>query len=210
MKSLDPRITRLNIADNETHYRPQKSPEQLITFEVFLQKKENIPFEHVGIVHASDKSLALILAKEQFSRRSTCKGMMVVNSKDVLVSPYTDLGEDVYDEEDFELSESFKSTEAREQSFSIFHLTQRGKQHKLAGSVIAKSFREALDKAKVQFKEDKPVLNVWLVKDQDTLSFSEDDKDIWDTLPDKFHRDVTSYRAKDRMESFKANNQTFR
>lgn len=202
MKSLDPRITRFNLEEGSNFYQ-QKNPEQFITFEVFLQKKENMPFEHVGIVHAPDKMLALILAKEQFSRRATCKGMMVVNTKDVLVSPYTDLGEDVYEERNFEIPGNFKSLEYSEQSFNIFHLTQRGKQHKQVGSLVAGSFEEALEKAKNEFKEEKPVLNIWVVRDNDTLSISEEDKDIWDTLPDKFHRDVTSYRAKDKIDSFK-------
>lgn len=202
MQSLDPRITRLNIADNEVPSGIQKSPDQLVTFEVFLQKRENMPFEHAGIVHAPDESLALILAKEQFSRRSTCSGMMVANTKNIVVSPYTDMEEDVYNQVEMEPS-GFDDKNAAYENYLIFHLTRRGKQHKYAGIVEGKSFEDAFKAAKYSLKEDKPVLNVWLIREKDLFEISEEDKVIWNTLPEKLHRDVTSYRAKEKLDSFK-------
>lgn len=204
MNSLDPRIVRLNISEDEVAVHLQKNPDQFVTFEVFIQKKQGMSFDHVGIVHAPDENLALILAKEQFSRRSTCSGLMVTDTRNVLVSPYTDLEEDVYEQTGIEISEAFEMSENLEESYNIFHLTRRGKQHKHMGSLTAKSYGEAFQKAKAIFKEEKPVLNVWIIREKDIFDISEHDRDIWNTLPDKSHRDVTSYRAKDKIDSFKS------
>lgn len=204
MKSLDPRVERLNISEDGGVFHLQKNPDQFVTFEVFLQKKPGMSFDHVGIVHAPDENLALILAKEQFSRRSTCSGLLVADTRKVLVSPYTDLEEDVYEQTGIEISGAFEKNEELEVGYSIFHLTKRGKQHKHMGSLSAKSYGEAFKKAKTLYKEEKPVLNVWIIRDKDIFGISEHDSDIWNTLPDKSHRDVTSYRAKDKIDRFKS------
>jgi ring-1,2-phenylacetyl-CoA epoxidase subunit PaaB len=95
-KSLDPRVNRLpdqsfgdNVADATVN--------QLETYEVFVQPKEGRPLEHEGVVHASDEDMAFIFAKEQFSRRSTCVGILIVRTDHVHVSPMSDGGVNVYD-----------------------------------------------------------------------------------------------------------------
>ena len=204
MKSLDPRISRLNISEKEVPVHLQQSPDQLITFEAFLQKRENTPYEHVGIVHAPNEDMAFVFAKEQFSRRSTCTGLMVCNTKNVMVTPYTELEENVYDLID-ESAEIDKDADRQNEGFEIFHLTKRGKQHKHVGTVVAFDYDDALLKAKKGFNEDKPVLNVWIVKTSDIFFTKEENRDIWDLLPEKKHRDVTSYRAKEKLDQLKAN-----
>ena len=39
-------------------------------WEVFVQKKPGVPFEHAGSVHAADKELALQNARDVYSRRN--------------------------------------------------------------------------------------------------------------------------------------------
>ena len=202
MKSLDPRINRLHLQEGGSVLKLQKNPEQFATYEVFLQKRDNSPFEHVGIVHAPDTQLALILAKEQFSRRASCSGLMVISTAHIVVSPYTDMEEDVYDQIDIE-EDAAPAPTTEPEAYFIFHMTRRGKQHKYAGTISAKNYEEAFRLAKHTLKEEKPVLNVWLMKEKDTVKFEQEDKDIWSTLSEKRHRDVTSYRAKAELDRFK-------
>jgi ring-1,2-phenylacetyl-CoA epoxidase subunit PaaB len=46
-------------------------------FEVFVQNREDQPFTHVGSVRATDHALALVWAKEVYTRRSDCVGLWV-------------------------------------------------------------------------------------------------------------------------------------
>ena len=59
-------------------------------FAVFRQETKNDPHVHVGDVHAADPEMALVLAKEQFTRRDPCVNLWVV--------PYTAIGATAYDD----------------------------------------------------------------------------------------------------------------
>jgi ring-1,2-phenylacetyl-CoA epoxidase subunit PaaB len=71
--SLDPRVNRLpaNMANPDEKI----ALDQLTTFEVFVQPKPGKPFQHEGIVHASDIEMAYLFAKESFTRRFTCSSL---------------------------------------------------------------------------------------------------------------------------------------
>ncbi|MEX0813130.1 MAG: 1,2-phenylacetyl-CoA epoxidase subunit B [Chitinophagales bacterium] len=79
MKSLDPRINRLELP----HEANVGENEYWCTFEVFKQSKRGKHHEHVGSVHAPDPEMALVFAKEQFGRRIACVNMWVVKSSEV-------------------------------------------------------------------------------------------------------------------------------
>lgn len=61
-------------------------------FAVLRQDSKNESHVHVGDVHAPDAEMALILAKEQFTRREPCVSLWVV--------PYTAIGATPYDDPD--------------------------------------------------------------------------------------------------------------
>ena len=155
--------------------------DQLPTYEVFLQMKHGKSYEHVGIVHAATADMAFIFGKEQFSRRYTCTGMWVVPSHGVWVTECTELEENVYDH----IADFSEESDELEESYEIFHLSKRGKQHKHAGQVWANSHSQALIKAKHQFDHGKPVLNIWAIKTKDIKAIDEEDQVIWSTLPEK-------------------------
>lgn len=92
LDSLDPRINRWNLREQQTANFDSPPLDQLPTYEVFIQLKENKAFEHVGIVHAATPDMAFLFAKEQFSRRYTCTGMWVVPSDRVWATAFTKLG----------------------------------------------------------------------------------------------------------------------
>lgn len=199
LTSLDPRVNRLNIP--EEFDQPFISPvnlDQFETYQSFVQVKEGKPFEHAGIVHAPNEEMALLFAKEQYSRRGMiCQALGVIKTENIKASPFTENAQNVYD-----LFEgTFSGNEA--ESFELFHLMKRGKQHKHANSVMAKDYNDAILAAKSEFMEGKPVLNIWIVKTADILATDEEDKDIWDTLHEKKYRDAIDYKAADKIKAYK-------
>lgn len=198
IESLDPRVTRLGIPSEQEEPTEQVTENQFITFQVFTQKKENKPFEHVGIVHAPNIDMALIFAKEQYSRRFTCSGLAVADTASVRTTVVTEAKEDIYD-----LIQQPADAGAEKEPYEIFHLTKRGKQHVHAGSVEAGSYEDATWQAKQLYQSEKPVYNLWLIRREDVLFIEEDDKDIWTTLSDKRYRDAIDYKATDKLKAFK-------
>ncbi len=82
MKSLDPRVNRLdleNTADAEV-VQPNQCWE---AFEVFVQQKQGGQHIHEGSLHAADYDMALVFAKEQFGRRGRIFNIWVVKSSHV-------------------------------------------------------------------------------------------------------------------------------
>lgn len=202
IQSLDPRVSRMQMPEDINGQPLQKEAlDQLATFQVFLQKKEGKNFEHTGVVHAPDVELALLYAKEQYSRRSTCSGLAVAETSAILASPVTDGGLSVYELLEGPAPQSDKPAEM----YEVFHLLKRGKQHEHAGSVEASTVEEAFIKAKETLAPQKPVLNIWLVRRADLLTVDEEDKDIWNTLPDKAYRDAVIYKTGDRLKEFREN-----
>jgi ring-1,2-phenylacetyl-CoA epoxidase subunit PaaB len=88
MKSFDPRIDRLEL--NETQEAILSGNEEWGTYEVFHQKKRGDQHVHVGIVHAPNPEIALVLAKEQYGRRRITANLWVVRSNHVHASEYDD------------------------------------------------------------------------------------------------------------------------
>jgi len=82
--SLDPRVTRMQINPNQAEaLEPKPELDQFQTFEVFHQGKSGAHHVHVGSVHAPNRELALLLAKEQYGRRGQTINLWVVNTRDV-------------------------------------------------------------------------------------------------------------------------------
>ena len=90
MQSLDPRVAR-TVKDPEKQIEPLTEMDQWETYEVFHQKKRGDQHQHVGIVHAPDKEMALLFAKEQYGRRGITANIWVVPSSAVYASAYEDM-----------------------------------------------------------------------------------------------------------------------
>lgn len=176
-----------------------KAPlDQFATYEVFVQPQEGKPFQHEGVVHAPDIELAFVLAKETFTRRFTCTALLVVDTRHVYVSAMTEGSQSVYD---------ILSGEVPDQSggeaYEIFHLVKRGKQHVHVGQVQATGGAEALIQAKRVLSADSTrVFNVWAIRKSKIRYTREDEKDLWNTLPEKKFRDATAYKAGDKLNAF--------
>ncbi len=199
LESLDPRVNRLGMPnDFETPMASKEVLDQFETYEAFVQVKEGKPLEHVGIVHAPNEEMAFLFAKEQYSRRGMfCNSLCVIKTENIKVTPYSENNIDIYD------SFTGKYSGSESDSFEVFHLTKRGKQHKYEGNVLAKDFDDAILAAKEAYPRTKPVLSVWMVRSENIFVSDEEDKDMWDTLKDKQYRDAIDYRASDKIKAFK-------
>lgn len=197
MKSLDPRVTRL--PDIKQALQPKPSLDQWGTFEVFVKPKEGKPFQHEGAVHAVDLDLAFVLAKETFTRRFLCSSLFVTATQNVFVTDYTDNSQNIYETVNGEAS-------GEGQTFEIFHLLKRGKQHVHACSVVATDHEDALRAAKQKLSSGTAVLNVWVIRTDDIRFTSSEEQDLWITLPDKKFRDASDYKAGDKLTEFTERN----
>ena len=79
---IDPRLNRVDLDSSQT-FNHVNDLEEWGTYEVFHQKKRGEHHMHVGIVHAPDPEMALVLAKEQFGRRLHTSSIWVVKTSDV-------------------------------------------------------------------------------------------------------------------------------
>jgi ring-1,2-phenylacetyl-CoA epoxidase subunit PaaB len=194
MTSLDPRVNRLPlIAASDS----KAALDQLVTFQVFVRPKDGKPFQHEGAVHAHDLELAFVLAKETFTRRFTCADLCVCETKNVFVSPFTEDQSSAYSSY-FNIS---KSGAAASESFEIFHLTKRGKQHVHAGQFNGVDAQEAISYAAEKFA-NVIVFNIWAIRTKDIRFSTEEEREFWSTLPEKKFRDATDYKGGDKLKEF--------
>ena len=193
MNSLDPRVVRL---PQVGEVKPKTSLDQFGTFEVFVQAKEGKPFQHEGALHAPNLEMAYLLAKETFTRRFTCVSIYVVDTRDVFVSPITEGNQSAYELISRDDEEEDKG------AFEIYHLPKRGKQHVHVGTVEANSPRDAMYRAKDLFGSGKIIYNVWAIEKDNIRFTSTEEKDLWNTLPEKKFRDAADYKGGDRLKEF--------
>lgn len=83
-KSLDPRVLRMEIPNEREPFQPLAPMDQHETYEVFHQEKRGEQPVHVGSLHAPNPEIALVLAKEQYARRSRTVSLWVVPTSSIL------------------------------------------------------------------------------------------------------------------------------
>jgi ring-1,2-phenylacetyl-CoA epoxidase subunit PaaB len=201
-------MNRLGLPDVPAPAVAKEALDQFGTYEVFHQKKEGAPYVYVGPVHAPEADVAFLFAKEQYSRRFACTGLWVVPTVAITVTAYVGDQESAYDTLPLLTNREATATAdaAGEADYDIFHLKKRGKAHQHVGQVRASSAADALQAAKAQFGEQRPVVNVWAAPAADFLRSDAEDRDLWATTPEKKYRDAIAYKVQDRIEKFKAEN----
>jgi ring-1,2-phenylacetyl-CoA epoxidase subunit PaaB len=198
--SLDPRVNRLQLpTEVTTLHNPDANGGQLATYEVFQQMKAGKPYEHTGIVHASDADMAFLFGKEQFSRRGgMCESMFVLPSASIHTSAYTEGAANALDP----FKEYAEESSEQVVAWDVFYLKKRGKQHYYAGRVEAATPALAM-KAAAETLYATPCLNVWVALASEVQFADSEDKDIWLTLPEKKYRDAIAYKSQDKIDRYK-------
>ena len=161
-----------------------------------MQPKEGKPFQHEGVVHAPNIEMAYVLAKETFTRRFTCSSLYVVDTRTVFVSPLTEGDHNAYD-----LIPEVVESGARK-SFEVYHLPKRGKQHVHVGRVQAATPQQAMAEAKKQFNTGKTIYNIWTIATEAIRFTTQEEQELWITLPEKKFRDASDYKGGDKLKEF--------
>ena len=120
----------------------------------------------------------------------------MVDTSRVFVSPFTEGNETAYDR----LSASSVEREDID-SFELYHLLKRGKQHIHATTVNATGPADAMLRSRDLFK-GKTVHNVWAIRTRDIRFTRTEDHDLWQTLPEKKFRDASDYKGGDKLKEY--------
>jgi ring-1,2-phenylacetyl-CoA epoxidase subunit PaaB len=89
------------------------------------------------------------------------------------------------------------------QTYEVFLQKKRGTHHQHVGSLHAPSPELAVLFAKEQYARRGVCVNLWVVKTADVFATEYEDEDIFETTPDKIHRDPESYKVMDRIQAYK-------
>ncbi len=109
----------------------------------------------------------------------------------------------VDDEAPYEPKQSFDQWE----NYEVFHQKKRGTQHVHVGSVHAPNAELAFLFAKEQYTRRGQCVNIWVVRTADVFASEYEDDDIFETTPEKKHREAESYKVMDRIKAYKERNQ---
>ncbi len=88
-------------------------------------------------------------------------------------------------------------------TYEVFIQKKKGTQHSHAGIVHAPDAETALVYAKEQFTRRGEAINVWVVKSAEVLATSYDDTDIFESAPEKVHREPGTYKVKEKIKQYK-------
>ena len=202
--SLDPRISRLNIPEECHSISTEETAYQLEAYIVFLKVKENKPWESCGNIHAASPEMAILFAKEQYTRRgNTFSGLGVVREADVFVYGTAGLDENMLTTALVAGNILQANNNGSEYTYSVFYQRKRGKNHIFASNLQAGSFQEALLLAAYHNFMD-PCVSVWICRSSDFIATETEDSEIWNTLPEKKYREVVMYKSLDLINAFKA------
>ena len=70
----------------------EQKDKQWPLWEVFIQSKSGLPYKHVGSVHAADKELALLNARDVYTRRNEGTSIWVVPAECIVASTPEEVG----------------------------------------------------------------------------------------------------------------------
>lgn len=88
------------------------------------------------------------------------------------------------------------------QTYEVFVQKKRGDQHVHAGIVHAPNGEMALVLAKEQYARRGYCTNLWVVKTADVFTTEYRDSDIFDSVPEKTHREAVDYRVKEKINRY--------
>jgi len=91
-------------------------------------------------------------------------------------------------------------------TWEVFHQKKKGTQHSHVGVVHAPNAEMAMNLAKEQFSRRGPTTNLWVVPSSEVFAMDNTDSDVFDTTPEKIHREAAAYKLRDKIEKYKEEN----
>lgn len=92
-------------------------------------------------------------------------------------------------------------------TYEVFHQKKTGTQHIHAGIVHAPSDEMALVFAKEQFARRGATTGLWVVKSANIVATLAEDAEVFETTPEKLHREPSAYKVRDKIENYKKQNE---
>ena len=89
------------------------------------------------------------------------------------------------------------------QTYEVFHQARRGQQHQHVGIVHAPNPDMAILFAKEQYARRGNTVNLWVVKSAEVYTTEYEDSDIFESTPEKMHREPGEYKVMDRINAYK-------
>lgn len=87
-------------------------------------------------------------------------------------------------------------------TYEVFVQKKRGDQHQHAGIVHAPNGEMALVLAKEQYARRGYCTNLWVVATSDISATEYEDSDIFESVPEKTHREPIDYKVKDKISQY--------
>jgi ring-1,2-phenylacetyl-CoA epoxidase subunit PaaB len=158
---------------------------QLPRFEVFVQEREGAPHLHAGSVHAADPELALLNARDVFSRRPECRSLWVIPAERVFRRTAEQMAT--------EGTRAKAPAASAKEAFLLFGKLGHKGTHTYLATVEAADSSEALSAGLASFNRQ-DVTSWWVAAERDRQTSSPDEAGAWfDPALDKPFRDQAFY-----------------
>lgn len=163
---------------------------------VFEQPDEQGPLIHAGSVHAPDREMALLTARDIFGRRPMRTTMWVVRDRNIFSKTREEI-----DQRNPLVRE--KKGEQTVKQFHVFIKTSHKGVCVRAGEVRGTDYEDAFEKAQTAFSEPK-VLLWWIICDDDVIRTDPaDDPVLYGSSPGKDYRHESHYPVRTMMMQLK-------
>jgi ring-1,2-phenylacetyl-CoA epoxidase subunit PaaB len=93
-------------------------------------------------------------------------------------------------------------------TYEVFKQEKRGKQHIHTGIVHAPNAPMAMVFAKEQFGRRGTCTNIWVIPSSEIYASDYEDADVFDTTPEKLHREPGFYKVKEKLKKIKNQEKT--
>jgi ring-1,2-phenylacetyl-CoA epoxidase subunit PaaB len=130
-------------------------------FIVFQQEGPDASYQYDGSVHAPDAEIALLNARDVFTRRPACTGLWVVRADRIFTRTIEELAADPDFDPDFDPYLSSDSLPSTSEAYSVFQKRDHRGVHSFVGEVEALSPADAMRKAMTAYQDEKAI--VWWV-----------------------------------------------
>jgi ring-1,2-phenylacetyl-CoA epoxidase subunit PaaB len=156
---------------------------------VFQQDGPDAPYHYDGSVHAPDAELALLNARDVFTRRPNCIGLWVVSADYILARTAEELADDpAWIDQPGPPGES--------EPYTIFQKRDHKGVHSSVGEVAASSPKDALRRALKAFPDDR-VIVWWVCPSRAITRSGRDDIDALFQMSDapRFYREQDEFKT---------------
>jgi ring-1,2-phenylacetyl-CoA epoxidase subunit PaaB len=156
---------------------------------VFQQDEQGAPYHYDGSVHAPDAELALLNARDVFTRRPACTGLWVVHADRIFARTVEELAADPG------LSAGSADSGSRE-PYSVFQKHDHKGVHSFVGEVEADSPVEAMRAALMAYPDENAIV-WWVCPSKAIARSSRDDVDGLFQMSDspRFYREQAEFKT---------------